>query len=34
MALVDVDQKIDLALPGGIANDANEFAIAFLDVFK
>lgn len=34
MALVDVDQKIDLALPSGIANDANEFAIAFLDVFK
>ncbi len=34
MAIVDIDQKISELLPAGIANDANTFAIAFLDVFK
>lgn len=34
MAIVDVDQKINELLPAGTANDANTFAIAFLDVFK
>jgi len=34
MAIVDVDKKISELLPTGTANDANTFAIAFLDVFK
>ncbi len=34
MAVVDIDQKIIELLPGGTANDANTFAIVFLDVFK
>ena len=34
MAIVDIDKKINKLLPTGAVNDANTFAIAFLDVFK